>query len=195
MAILSELIRALFYAGVPIAATSYLLAWWAVRQGYLGDVSGMQDYEKGIKRLKKLRSQQGKQKNGKKPAVESGPECADSAARPITPVHSKWLAFGGGFYGVVALLTYVVVEAAELYDFFSRFESLSAFLSQLGLGTLITLLLDALINFIIAIAWPVYWLSQIHSQYIWLWLLSAYGAYWLGARLALKTRLPQPELD
>ena len=36
-----------------------------------------------------------------------------------------------------------------------------------------------------AIAWPIYWLSDIRSDYIWTWFVAAYAGYWAGTRFAL----------
>jgi hypothetical protein len=101
-------------------------------------------------------------------------------------LHNKWLKFGGGFYGVVGLLTYAVVEAGELWNFAIGFESIWMLMSKFGLDALINLAVNALRNFIVAVAWPAYWLSNIDSQYVWLWFLAAYGGYWASARLALQ---------
>ena len=57
---------------------------------------------------------------------------------------------------------------------------------------LIGLLVEALRNFILAIAWPAYWLSSIHTGHAWLWFLAAYAGYWAGARLALR-RFARPD--
>jgi hypothetical protein len=94
----------------------------------------------------------------------------------MSPVHAKWLKFGGGFYGVVGLLTYAVVELKELRDFFLGFESLSALLAQFGFNMLIGLFIEAVKNFVVAIAWPVYWLSDIRSNHVWAWFVVAYAA-------------------
>ena len=92
----------------------------------------------------------------------------------------------GGFYGVVGLLTYAVVELAEIRDFFTQFESIGALIAGISIESLIGLFIGALMNFIVAIAWPAYWISDIRSDYIWIWFLAAYAGYWAGTRLALK---------
>jgi hypothetical protein len=114
--------------------------------------------------------------------------------RKLNPVLNKWLSFGGGFYGLVGLLTYAVVELGEIADFFRGFESISGFIRNISFDMVIRLFIEGLMNFIVAIAWPLYWLDMIVGQYIWIWFLVAYGGYWLGARLALhygRTSGPQ----
>ena len=110
----------------------------------------------------------------------------------MNPVHNKWLAFGGGFYGLVGLLTYAVVEWGEITEFLGGFDSFSDLQAALSVGTLIGLFVDALMNFIVAITWPMYWMRHIESNAIWIWFLVAYGAYWAGTQLALKHSKREP---
>lgn len=168
---IETLIIAAFKAGLPVALASYALTWWALRNDYLDSVIDIKELEKQIK-------QQRKDKKNRKKA---------------DPVHNKWLAFGGGFYGVVALLTYLVVELGEILDFFLQFESISAFFTGISLGLIIDLVIDAFMNFIVAIAWPWYWIGDIAGPYIWLWFAVAYGGYWGGTRLALRRHIDKGE--
>ena len=158
-----ELIIAILKAGIPVAIASYALVWWGLKKDHLGTVLSLKDLEKEVKRQKKDKESKA---NG-------------------DMVHNKWLAFGGGFYGLVGLLTYIVVELGEIRDFFMRFESFSALLSALSFDLIISLFIDAIMNFVVAIAWPVYWMGDIAGEYIWIWLGVAYGGYLVGAKYAL----------
>jgi hypothetical protein len=183
-----ELIRAMFLAGVPVALASYLLVWWSLRRGYLGPAGSVRDMEKSMKALSKKRRQARKQR---KAARKGGKEAPDvegigTADDRIDPVHKKWLAFGGGFYGIVGLLTYAVVEVGELRDFFQGFESIAALLAQFGFDMLVNLLIDAVMNFVVAIAWPMYWMSEIQMKEAWIWFGAAYFGYWAGVKGALR---------
>ena len=187
---LLEILRAIAVAGLPVGLATYALVWWSLRQGYIDPATSVREVEQRFKRISKERS--AARKNRKRRM--SNPDGAHSPNRPafaavgqpgMNPVHAKWLKFGGGFYGVVGLLTYAVVELKELRDFFLGFESLSALFAQFGFNMLIGLFIEAVKNFVVAIAWPVYWLSDIRSNYIWAWFVVAYVAYWAGAKLAL----------
>jgi hypothetical protein len=79
----------------------------------------------------------------------------------------------------------VVVELGEIRDFFMQFESIGALISALSIDLVFSLFIDAVTNFIVAIAWPVYWMSDIAGEYIWIWLGVAYGGYLAGAKYAL----------
>lgn len=159
-----EIFIALFKAGLPVGIASYALVWWALRNNYLDGVDDISSMESEVKRLSK-----------------------DKESKPKGDlVHNKWLAFGGGFYGVVGVLTYAVVELGEIRDFLVQFSGIGDLLSSLSIGLFIGLIVDAFANFIVAIAWPIYWLSDIRSDYIWIWFPVAYLGYWTGARLALQ---------
>lgn len=183
-----ELIRALFTAGVPVALASYALVWWSLRQGYLDPANSVRDLEKGMKMRSKERRQERKQRKQAKKSgqAEVATETARASLQRADPVHKKWLAFGGGFYGVVGLLTYAVVEFGELREFFQSFESLAALLARFGFDMFVNLLVGALVNFVVAIAWPVYWMTEMSMNYVWIWFGAAYFGYWAGVRVALQ---------
>jgi len=183
-----ELIRAVFTAGLPVFVTAFALFSWALKSNHLGSASSLKEMEKELKRQSKEKSAQKKRNKGKNLGSSSAETAvpAPGMKRKTDIFHNKWLAFGGGFYGLVGLLTYAVVELGELRDFFVQFESFASLLSQMGFDMLINLIIDAVMNFVVAIAWPAYWLSEIHGEYIWVWFIVAYAAYWTGAKLALQ---------
>jgi hypothetical protein len=176
---IEEFFRALFQAGIPVAITSFLLAWWALKNGYIDSVSGLKEFEIEVKRLSKAKS------NNKKNKSHGKEEGKPEGVHQMNPVHNKWLRFGGGFYGVVGLLTYAVVELGEIRDFFVQFDGLTSLISGMTAELLIGFFVNSIINFIVAITWPIYWLSDIRSDYIWIWFVLAYLGYWAGSRFAL----------
>ena len=103
---------------------------------------------------------------------------------------SKWMEFGGGFYGVVAVLTYLVVEGREVYDFLTSEETIMATLAALGIGDLVQFFINSLMNFITAITWPVYWMGKTSYFSTWIWFLVVYAGYVAGQFLAKNTRQP-----
>lgn len=181
-----ELFRALLLAGLPVGLASYLLFDWTLRHRRLGAVARLREAEREIKRQSKDEAK-ARKKLGAAGKVRKLAEGASlSPAALAGSAQAKWLMFGGGFYGIVGLLTYAVVELREIWNFLTGFGSFTELLANLGLNTLIGLLVEAATNFVVAVAWPVYWLSGIRSAHIWLWFVVAYGAYWAGARLALR---------
>jgi hypothetical protein len=159
-----------------VALASYALVWWALKQGFLGESDDIRAAMKEVKRLSKRKSGDG---------GESGDD-AERARKLNNLMHRKWLAFGGGFYGVVALLTYAVVEINDIRGFVARYDGLAGLLAQLNMGIFFELMVDAVTNFVVAIAWPVYWIGDVSGAYVWIWFIVAYGGYWLGVRHALR---------
>lgn len=182
----------------PIAITSFVLVWWALRRDYLGGASSLGEYEQWKKaenqsrkaEKKRHKAEKKRDKAAKRSGLSKDPfvtadvkpnaEVSQPDKRKFDPLHSKWMEFGGGFYGVVALFTYGLVELGEIRDFLLNF-------SDIFSGGLISLIvqffIESIKNFIIAIAWPAYWLRKIHGDQ-WLWIVSAYAGYWLGTRAA-----------
>ncbi len=93
---------------------------------------------------------------------------------------SKWVDFGGGFYGVVAVLTYVVVEFREVVDFMTSEETVMATLAALGVGDVVNFFINSLMNFITAIAWPAYWINKVEGHSVWVWFVVVYLGYLTG---------------
>ncbi|MBT8049463.1 MAG: hypothetical protein HKN57_14870 [Xanthomonadales bacterium] len=161
---ISEFFIALVKAGLPVGLASYGLVWWALRNDYLSPAGTIKSFEQEAKKRRK-------DKNRKKEG---------------DTLHRKWLAFGGGFYGVVGLLTYALVELREIRDFVAQLGGFMELIRNISFDLFVELFIDALQNFIVAIAWPAFWLGEIRSNHIWIWFLVAYGAYWAGTQLALR---------
>lgn len=106
---------------------------------------------------------------------------------------SKWVDFGGGFYGVVAVLTYLVVEFREVVDFLTSEATVLATLAELGVGDVVNFFINSLMNFITAIAWPAYWLNKVDGAPVWVWFVVAYAGYHTGQLLAKSVNKPHAE--
>ena len=160
---ISVLLVALFKAGLPVGIAAYLLVWWALRNGHLGNAGTLGEVEKEIK-------SQSKDKERKKQA---------------DLVHRKWLTMGGGFYGVVAVLTLLWIELREIVDFITGFEGFETLAGLFSVNTLVNLFIETLMNTLTALIWPLYWLSGIEGD-AWIWIAVAYAGYWLGSNLAIR---------
>jgi len=196
---LGNFLLILLKSAIPIGLTSFGLVWWAQRQDYLGGSASMREYEDWQKAESQNRREQKKQRKVEKnlqkqqkrtgaavqTAVAESPVIEDvppKEQKKFDPLHSKWMKFGGGFYGVVAFLTYVVIELADVRDFLVKLPNLF----EHGLvNLLVQFFIESLKNFITAISWPIYWLDRIDSEQ-WLWFIGAYAGYWLGSNAAFR---------
>ena len=160
---ISVFLIAILKAGLPVGLAAYLLVWWALRNGHLDGAGTLGEMEKKIK-------SQSKDKERKKQA---------------DLVHRKWLAMGGGFYGVVAVLTLLWIELWEIVDFVTGFEGLGTLAGLFSVNTLVNLFIETLMNTFTALVWPMYWLRSVEGD-AWIWIVVAYAGYWLGSNLAIR---------
>ena len=158
-----EFFEAILKASLLVGAFSFALIYWGLHIGQIKRPEHAGDFHKELKRMSKERKKDKTKYN---------------------PVHKKWFVFGGGFYGAVALMTYVLVEWYEFVDFIRGLSGIGDLLSRLGINLIINIFVEALTNFIVAISWPVYWMSEIETNRIWLWGIAAYGGYYAGSALA-----------
>jgi hypothetical protein len=160
-----EVFWAIVMVGVPIAAFTLAIIWWALQHGHLQETLDTGALRGEIKAM----SKKNKAKKGRS---------------DLHPIQKKWAKFGGGFYGIVAFFTYIVVEVYEIITVISGFGGFIDFLRALDIGVIIGMLVDALMNFITAMVWPFYWMQRIETDQTWVWFVVAYAGYWLGLRLA-----------
>ena len=182
---ITEFFRAFLMAGVPVGVVSYLLIWWALRGEYFEHTTKLKQLKKEVKQLSKAR------KKNKKGTANSDNTAGETK---VSPIHGKWLKFGGGFYGTIALMTFAIVEVGEILAFFTQFSEIMGKLSNFHFGMIVDFFVESIMNFVTAIAWPWYWMEEIETGEFWIWLLAAYGGYWLGAKAAMVLRKPaEPE--
>lgn len=154
-------------AGLPLLVISFLLIAWAIKKNYaLPETDELDEQE-----------------------LET-----EKDSQEVNPFYKKWLFFGGGFYGLMAFITYIHVEALEIYGFFSQYTSLSALIDQISVSALISLLVESFLNLIPAFTWFLYWPKQVTMENGWHWLLAAYIGYQMGAFLAKRYFRPVKQI-
>jgi len=162
-----EVFWALLMAGVPIGVFTLALVWWALHHGHFQESLDMKGLEREMKAMAKARK---KSKN------------EDQVSQH--PIQKKWAKFGGGFYGIVAFFTYIVVEVTDITTMIINFGGFIDFLKQLDIGLIVGIFIEAITNFITAMVWPVYWMERIETDQTWIWFVIAYGGYWVGLKQA-----------
>ena len=170
--IIAGLFKAIFLMGLPVAGLSFIMVWWALQRGVLDESGDLKSLQAEIDAL--AQQQKGKKKDD-----------AGGKVKPqkLNPLHEKWFKFGGGFYGITALYTWLLVEWSEVKDLVG---GLGDLVFRLDIGILITFFIESFMNFITAITWPLYWMSESSAGQIWIWFLVAYGAYGVGVFAAQK---------
>ena len=182
MEFLTEVFRATVTVGLPICIFTLAMVWWALHRGHFQETDSIKGLEREIKLMSKS--------NNKDSDEDQAPR--NNTQHDI--IHKKWLKFGGGFYGIVALFTWLVIEVTDIAGMVMNFGGFLKFLQNLNIGLIVHIFIEGLTNFIVAIIWPVYWLKQIDTSQTWLWFITAYCGYWLGIKLAqqLKAWLSTP---
>lgn len=161
----------LILAFVGTGAVSFLLFFLMLKQGKDDSVSIIEGKDKaGLKRLKQ--------------------DLKQEQWTPQNLLMSKWVAFGGGFYGVMAVLTYIIVEFFEVVDFLTSESSIIETISSLSVRDFVDLFINSIMNFVTAITWPVYWMKNTEGYATWVWFLVVYLAYTCGQFLAKNMTNP-----
>jgi hypothetical protein len=168
---LVEVFWALLMVGIPIGLFTLALVYWLLQRGSFSESLDIKALEREIKAMSKSNKKKNKQAS-KESTVD------------LHPLQKKWATFGGGFYGIVAFFTYIVVEVRELISMIMEFGGFFDFLKQLNFNLIIQIFIEALTNFIAAITWPVYWMKRIDTDQTWIWFVMAYAGYWVGLKLA-----------
>jgi hypothetical protein len=164
-----EILRVGLTAALPIGAFTFALVRWALRGGHFEEALDPGKLESEISAMAKAHKK------------------SDRATRRAQhPVQRKWASFGGGFYGIVAFFTWIVIEIQDIVATITGFGGFTDFLRMLGVGLIVDMLLEAIFNFVAAVTWPVYWMGNIETSVAWLWFVAAYAGYWLGLRQAQR---------
>lgn len=170
MSFLIEVFWALMMVGVPIAVFTLAMYWWALEHGHFKESRDSKALERELKAITKTNKENKKNKS--------------INAESLHPILNQWGRFGGGFYGIVAFFTYIVIEIRELIDMVMDFGGFIGFLKQLDFGLIIRIFIEAITNFVSAMVWPFYWLKRIDTDQTWIWFVVAYGGYWVGMKVA-----------
>jgi hypothetical protein len=94
--------------------------------------------------------------------------------------------FGGGFYGLIALLTFIIIELTQVVKFFFSITGWQDIISFLSLDTLIAMIIDSITNMIQAAIWFRYWSDKFNTENFIVWILIAYIGYRFAAKYAMR---------
>jgi hypothetical protein len=160
-----DLFKALIFAGVPVAFISYYLIVFTKAKVKLTSKNATQ-LKKELKAIK---------------SVEKGDDNFLQQA-----LQKKYLKFGGGFYGVVTLITYVHIELYQIFEFMRDFKGFAAFIDSIGFSMMINFFIELVMNLVKAFMWPIYWYKYLPIGSFWIWLLVAIVAHTAASRWALR---------
>lgn len=169
---------AILMVGVPVAAFTLAIVWWSLEKGHFSETLDTKALEREIKAMS------AKKKDKKKKGENTVDEPVND--KKLHPVQKKWSKFGGGFYGIVGLFTYLVIEFFEIMEMIRNLGGFFQFISKFGFDVIINIIISAFTNFITALIWPMYWLRRIETDQPWVWFVVAYLGYLSGLKLAQR---------
>ena len=151
-----SIVGATIAVGIPV----FILSWYVFQRlfarGALDVTTTGKDFDKSVSKLGK-------------------------SMKDDVTIESQWFKFGGGFYGIGAVWTLIIVEAKDIAGFIFNFPSLDVLLEGGILGLIIDFFVNQFQNFITAILWFTYWGD---GTMIIVYLGIAYFAYYAGVQLA-----------
>ncbi len=169
-----SIFSAFLFAFIPLFVVSYLLIGWALKSGKLKDFRDRKGFESAVKSMRDKRQKLKKDKSKKKKLEEEN------------LIARKWLDFGGGFYGLMAFLTYAYIEIIEVFQFIGKLADLTItkILSNLGFDILVQFIINSVMNLVNAFIWFIYWQKELDLEHIWVWIIMAYLGYLAGGKIA-----------
>ena len=178
----TEIARAIVLAAVPVALFTFLVLQWSIASGRMRKFSAEEDlqrqHKKHARSVKKAR-----RKRAADPDSEDIPLFHQRAAGDF--FHNKVMSFGGGYYGTMAVLTYILIELVEIWQFLVGMLSPSTWIDKLGLDLLIEFFINSLTNLIAAFVWFATLPEYITINNGFVWLAASYLGYLAGVRLTM----------
>lgn len=190
--VIGDIIRALIFASVPVAAFTFLVLQWSIMSGRLSrfdDSKGLEKQFKDHRKARKTAKAEAKAEAIRRKKAGEEPE----AAPPKKPLfrkdagsdllHNKVMFFGGGYYGTMALFAYFVIEVDEIFEFLGVVFSPEEWFANLGFDLIIGFIINSFINIGLAFAWFVTLPKYISIGNGWIWLLATYVGYMVALKL------------
>jgi len=170
-----DIIKSIFYAGLPVGVFSFLMVYYAYFKRYISpSVSIRKAFKEKNNPDQKLSKQNKKE---------------------LLFLHSKWITFGGGFYGLVALLTFIYIELEQMILFVLNATGLHSYLDLFSISAIITMFIESILNMIKAALWFSYWPDVFNMSNRFMWIVVAYLGYRIGAKLAQRYALQKVFVD
>ena len=183
-----EIIRAILFGSVPVAAFTFLVLQWSIVSGRLSRFDDNKGLEQQFKDRKKVKAEaKAERKRREKAGEEAEPK---PAKKPFFHkgagsdlLHNKVMFFGGGFYGTMALFAYFVIEVGEIFEFLGVVFTPGEWFDNLGFDLIIGFVINSFTNIGLAFAWFVTLPKYVSMGNGWIWLLAAYAGYMVGVKL------------
>lgn len=157
-----SVLRVIVELGLPVAALSWLLFYRLYSRGELARDADRKSIRAGLKQIKQ------ESKASKTPS--------DSF------LQKKWMKFGGGFYGVAALWTLIVIEVGGAVSTIAHPSSIEDMFHGGPIDIIVNWVANQFSQFLQALLWFNWWSERGSSQAV--WFVVALVGYTCGLELA-----------
>lgn len=157
---------------------------WSIVSGRLPRFSDVKDLQAQFKKKRDEIKQAKKLAKQNKQSEQTKIEQEHQANEPFFHkrkggdlLYNKLLFFGGGFYGTMALFTYMIIEVAEILAFFGKIIDVTHWQFTFSIQFLVDLFVNSIMNIVAAFIWfqtlPKY--VDVNNGFI--WIAAAYLGY------------------
>ena len=171
-----DIARAILIGALPVALFTFLSLQWLIASGRLEKFTDREHLKQQVKA----------QAKAAKRARKARGRVLFRGDTPGDFFHNKILSFGGGFYGTMALMTYILIELVEIWDFLRGMADPDTWINKLGIDLLIDFIVNSFTNLIAAFLWFGTLPDMIAMDNGWLWLGAAYGGYLAGLHVTSR---------
>jgi hypothetical protein len=177
-----EALRATFFAALPVACFTFLTVQWLIASGRLPKFSDAKDLQAQYKKMRQ-ETKEAKKKTKQIPRAERQEKQPFFHKKTGSDMlHGKLIFFGGGFYGTMALFTYLIIEVDEILTFFGKIIDISHWNFTFNIQFLVDLFINSIMNIVSAFIWfqtlPRY--VEVNNGFI--WIVAAYLGYLGGVQ-------------
>ncbi len=188
---IGEIIRAVIIGSLPVAIFTFLVLQWSIASGRLSRFEDSDALEQQFKDHRKAKAEakaeaKRRKKAGEEPQVDAPKKPLFHKEAGQDLLHNKIMFFGGGFYGTMALLAYLVIEVDEVLDFLGVVFTPGEWFRNLGIDLIVNFIINSFINIGMAFAWFMTLPKYVDIGNGWIWLLAAYAGYMAGVKLVAE---------
>jgi hypothetical protein len=171
---LLDVLQAILFVGIPVGVFSFLMIYFSYQKGYLSTDFELKDAFK---------------KNN-----NTGSSLSRKHKKELLFLHSKWVTFGGGVYGLIALLTFLIIELTQVVNFLFSITGWQDIVALFSFDTLIAMIIDSITNMVQAIIWFTYWSEKFDTENFIIWIFIAYISYRFSEKYAMRYTVYQRKL-
>jgi hypothetical protein len=178
-----EIVRAVIYGTMPVAFFTFLILQWSIASGRLNRFDSGESLHRQYRKHSRTAR---KSKKDREAGLEDDEQPLFHKRAAGDLFHNKVTFFGGGFYGTMAVLTYVLIEAVEIWQFLVGLVDPSTWINKIGLDLIIEFLVNSFTNLVSAFVWFSTLPEYITIDNGFIWLGASYLGYLAGLRLTAE---------